>query len=628
MRLKIVILTAGLLWILWLSTTCWGAIARITSVKLTRKEGGLVVKLEGNGEMRFLLRPSYYKGDKLVLFGDIPNSYCLINGRRVWRSSNPPDERVEEVILAQHSFDPPVTRLVLLLRKEAYPEVRGGSRSLTLFLPPEEPKDERPIMDRIVTIRSEDESLGRILELLFEQYGANFILEKGVDVNQRITLNLKEVPLKVALRELLDSLGYRFEEREGGIIRVTAKGRRTVPPSSQAKPTPQPPKLAVKTFRLKYISPANLIQVLSGILPEGVKATGDETSRTIILSGDEGRIKGLEPALRRLIGELDLPPPSPPVKKEIEVKPKPVKRVFKVIYSDPEELKRIFTPLLSPHGSIEAVSASKGSFETEGPSGISGGYLILSDLPEVISSIERELKRLDRPTPQVEIRAYIIERTISDEDQMGLGWDFGYSGEKLSLGGKSPGDTGSKGFLNLRYGTLSPTEFKAVLRMVSSSSRARVLSNPSITVLEGQQARFHSGDQVGFSRVTIQQGIETVETVFKDLGVVLTVTPHVKEGRAVMLDVDIQVSDLGELTKTGEPTISTREAQTRVLVRDGETVVIGGLTSEREIRSEERLPLLGDIPLLGRLFTSHKTTSKRSEVMVFITPMIANPQDE
>ncbi|HEX30290.1 TPA: type II secretion system protein GspD, partial [Candidatus Poribacteria bacterium] len=591
------------------------------SIKLSQENGGLVVRLEGSGKMEFLLRPSYYKGDKLVLFGDIPNSYCFVNGRRRWRSLNPPDERVEKVLLAQYTFNPPVTRLVFLLSEEVYPEVRSERCSLILFFPPNEPKGDQPIMDKIVTIRSEGETLGKMLRLLFEQYGANFIVEKGVDVNQKVTLNLRDVPLRVALRELLSSLAYRFDGTDGGIIRVTA--RRSQP---QVKPSPQPPAgFAVKTFRLKYISPANIIRALSGTLPEGIKVTGDEASRTLILSGDEVGIKRLEPMVRKLIGEIDLPPPEMPVKREIEEKPKPIKRVFKIVYSDPEELKRIFTPLLSTQGKIEAITASKGGYEIKQPSNANGGYLIISDLPEVISAIGEELKKLDRPAPQVEIRAYIIERTISDEEQMGFSWNFGYRKRKLTLNGRSSEDTRSKGFLNLRYGTLSPAEFNAVLRMISSSSRARVLSNPSITVLEGQQARFHSGDQVGFSKVTIQQGIEMVETEFKDLGVVLTVTPHVKEGKAVMLVIDIQVSDLGELTKTGEPTISTREAQTEVLVRDGETLVIGGLTSERKIRSTGKTPLLGDIPLLKRLFTSHNTTSKRSEVIVFITPRIANP---
>jgi type II secretory pathway component GspD/PulD (secretin) len=617
------------------SSLCYGSTVRITSIEVSNSDEGLMVKLKGTGEMEFHLKPSYYEGDKLVVYGDIVNSYCYVNKRKVWKTLNPPDDRVERILLAQHTFDPPVTRLAFLLREEIYPEVKRDGNSLILLLPSQrpEPPPETSTMDRIVTIRSEGETLGRILMLLFEQYGANFIVEEGVDVNREITLNLRDVPLKVALRELLGSLGYRFQEIEGGIIKVMArkeeeKTEKAESPG-QSEMKPKPPRLTFKAFRLKHAPVRGTIQLLSEVIPAEIKITGDDVSRTVILTGDEGRIAELTPMIEGLLKEIDVPSPEP--QGAVEKKPEPVKKVLKVNYSDPEELKRILAPLLSPQGSLEAYAGGReqggrgSDYEVVGSGGASGGYLIISDLPEVISEVERELRELDRPTPQVEIRAYIIERMISDESQIGLDWSFGYKGKELLVQGGSSGDSGSRGFLNLKYGTLSPTDFKAVLRAISSGSNARVLSNPRITVLEGQQARFHSGDQVGFSKVTIQEGIETVETEFKDLGVVLTVSAQVKEGSAVMLDVSVQVSDLGEMTKTGEPTISTREAQTRVLVHDGDTLVIGGLTSERKIHSVEKLPLLGDIPLLGRIFSNHKTVSKKTEVMVFMTPRIIQP---
>ena len=610
---------------------------RINSIETYTREDGLIVKLKGTGKIEFRLDPGYYENNRFILYGDMPDTYCRVNGRMIWKCLTPPDKRIESIVLAQHSLSPPVTRLVFRMKEETYPDVREDGNTLIITFPPHKPEPSQiPLADRIVTIRSEGETLGRILMLLFEQYGANFIVEDGVDVNRKITLNLKDVPLKVALKELLDSLGYQFQEIDGGIIKIKPKKRegesQGTLPAQQNEVKPKPTRISVRTFHLQHISANKAVQIMSGVIPEGIRYTGDDDTRTVILSGDEGKIAELSPLVEKLLRSIDLPSAKPiKVKEE---KPEISSEIVKINYTNPEKLRDILTSLLSPLGRIEAYKegGDKGKTGRDTGSGTQaksgGGYLIISDIPEVISKIRDEVKKLDRPPSQVEIQACIIERNISDENQLGLNWSFGYEKKDLSVQGTSPGETESKGRLNIRYGTLSPTEFKAVLKAISLGSDSKILSNPRITVLERQEAKFHSGDQVGFSKVIIQQGIETVETEFRDLGVVLTVSAEVKDKDNIMLNVDIQVSDLGEMTSGGEPTISTRQAQTRVLVKDGNTLVIGGLTSDRKIKSVEKMPVLGDIPILGRLFSNYKSVSKKTEVIVFITPKVINTPSE
>ncbi|MFQ5772844.1 MAG: type II secretion system protein GspD, partial [bacterium] len=179
-----------------------------------------------------------------------------------------------------------------------------------------------------------------------------------------------------------------------------------------------------------------------------------------------------------------------------------------------------------------------------------------------------------------------------------------------------------------RYGNLPAKEFIAVLNALATRSDTRILSCPRITVLENNRAKFHSGDQIGFSQTTtnIQEGTRTVKTVFKDVGIELTASTQVKSDDIISLLVEVRVSDLGEVTPTGEPTISDRSVQTQLLVHDGDTAIIGGLTSDRTVEILKKVPVLGNIPLLGRLFSYNMRAKKKTEITLFITPRIVKTE--
>jgi len=284
------------------------------------------------------------------------------------------------------------------------------------------------------------------------------------------------------------------------------------------------------------------------------------------------------------------------------------------------------TPMLSQGGEIEPLGKSSGTGGAGGSkigTGVGyGGYLIVTDTPEVVSQIERDIAKLDLPIPQVEIQVYIVESTLSDEIELGVDWAWMRERKtKISADALS-----TEGTLKLKYGNLPAEEFTAVLTALSTKSDTKLLSCPRITVLENNQAKFHSGDQIGFSKIVIQEGIQTVETVFQDVGIELTASPQVKSNDIISLLVNVQVRDLGEVTPTGEPTISDRSGQTQLLVRDGDTAVIGGLTSDRITENVKKVPVLGNIPVLKRLFSYKKKTKKKTEMTLFITPRIVKTE--
>ena len=486
---------------------------------------------------------------------------------------------------------------------------------------------ENPVLERLVTIKSDNEELSKLFLILFKQYGANIIVDKDIDVTQKVTFNLENVPLKVALDEIMGSLGYGYKKINGNIIKIAPADKLKPPSVPITRPKP-PERLETISFTLRYAPVSKVKEILQPLISQNGKIIGDERTKSIIIMDTPETLAFLREILDETIKKLDveIPEEKPP---EPSLLPKVIKQVIRLNYADPEKLKAILMPLLSQDGKIETIEETASPKSGGGFEGIDlgtgvgrGGYLVVTDTPETVAQIEREIRKLDVPIPQVEIEAYVVETILSGELETGFDWAFSYAKNKTEISVDALGTEKGAGTLRLRYGNLSPKEFTAVLKALSNRSDTDVLASPKITVLENQQAKFHSGEQVGFSKITIQEGIQTVETIFKDVGIVLTVSPQVKEDGMISLLINVRVSSLGEATPTGEPTISNREAQTQVLVRDGDTVVIGGLSSNTSVKTVNKIPLLGDIPLLGRLFRWSKESKKKTDVTIFITPCI------
>lgn len=529
---------------------------------------------------------------------------------------------IRKITLDTEAGPPPSCKITIQLAKRVFYDISSIGGELQVSF-------ENPILDRIVTIKSDNESLGTLFLTLFKQYNANIIVDKDVEVDKKVTFNLENVPLKVALDEILGSLGCKYKEASGGILRIV-----TIPqlPSVSEEAAPLQ-KLETKFFTLRHAPVSKLREVLQLLISEDGKIIDDERTKSIIIMDTPENLAALGDTLDKIVSELDkeVPEEEKPLEQLAPPEIKLITLMRKLNYADPEELQTILTPLLSQEGKIEAFGKSGGTGGGSGGTGGTGelgasvghgGYLIVTDTPEVVSQIEREIAKLDLPIPQVEIQVYIIESTLSDEIESGVDWAR-MREKKTEI---SADALSTEGTLRLKYGNLPAEEFTAVLTALSTKSDTKLLSCPRITVLENNQANFHSGDQIGFSKIVIQEGIQTVETVFQDVGIELTVSPQVKSNDIISLLVNVQVRDLGEVTPTGEPTISDRSIQTQLLVRDGETAVIGGLISDRITENVKKVPVLGNIPVLKRLFSYKKKTKKKTEMTLFITPRIVKTE--
>jgi len=235
---------------------------------------------------------------------------------------------------------------------------------------------------------------------------------------------------------------------------------------------------------------------------------------------------------------------------------------------------------------------------------------------QMLDKIGKDLEKVDTPAPQIMIEALAVEFTDTSDLKEALGITF------TSPTGSATLDT-STGDLSYRtVGTL-PRDFQARLDALVQKGRARIRSRPRMAALNGQRADLFIGAQKFILVRYTQFGGVTEQIQGVDVGVKLQVTPWTGGTGEVTTRIEPEVSNISEVDPvTGLPVLSTRRAETTVRVKDGETVVIGGLVLKQEFSTKRKVPILGDIPFLGYAFRSSSKSITDSELAIFITPHI------
>ncbi len=250
--------------------------------------------------------------------------------------------------------------------------------------------------------------------------------------------------------------------------------------------------------------------------------------------------------------------------------------------------------------------------------------------------IEAALRRLDLAPTQVLIEASILEVTLNDETKFGLQWFFegglggGYSGSGLltdrasqNLGRTVPGFSYSI--------TNAAGQVRAVLNALATKSLVNVISSPSVMVLDNHTATIHVGDQqpIRSSSTVTDGGVTTTSIQYKDTGVMLQVTPSANAGGMVSMTIKQSVTDVGSMDEaTGQRSFNQREMASKVAVRTGETVILGGLIRDSDNNGKQGIPWLVDVPVLGHLFGTTTTGTKRTELLVMITPRVVQSDQQ
>uniref|UniRef100_A0A7C6AA95 AMIN domain-containing protein n=1 Tax=candidate division WOR-3 bacterium TaxID=2052148 RepID=A0A7C6AA95_UNCW3 len=316
-----------------------------------------------------------------------------------------------------------------------------------------------------------------------------------------------------------------------------------------------------------------------------------------------------------------------PLKKEVPGEL--LSKVFELEYSEAQDIKDALKRVISSDGNIE-ISYRR---VADGGGSKRSAVLVVTDRAENLKQVEEMLQSLDSPPPQILITAKLIETTQSAQDLFGTNWTIsaiasGQIPEKVKEGGPVAMPIVIN---NILFGTIDLSKMAAVLSFLQTRNNGRLLCEPQITTLDNQTAEIELSTKYPQPTVVTnpQTGAQSVSWTQLSIPIKLTVTPHVTTDGSIYTSIEVQVDAItgwiaAPLTQGGQqPIVSSRSAKTQVSCKVGEVIVIGGLTKDEVTRIRTPIPILGHIPILGRLlFSSTDTRTAKNNLIIFITPQV------
>jgi general secretion pathway protein D len=357
-----------------------------------------------------------------------------------------------------------------------------------------------------------------------------------------------------------------------------------------------------------------------------INLSADERSNSILLSGDPGK----RAQVKRLIQQMDT-----------EISGEGNTQVFYLQYANAKEvapiLKSIAQSVLKDQKD-QATSFSVEAAET-------ANALVVNAPPGLSNSLRSVIDKLDVRRAQVLVEALVVEVSSEVTNDLGVIWGTdnlgklegsgGFAGVN-SLGGLSnaaisvetPGvSTGALPFAGLTLGYYTGGNLQAAIRALSANNQANVLSTPTVVAIDnepasllvGQNVPLITGQSTGPASET-DNPFTTIER--KDIGISLEITPRINQGDTITLDIKQKVESIDRSVTAADIVTSKREIDTKALIKDDGILVLGGLISDDQSQGNQKVPILGDLPLIGKLFSSNSNNRTKKNLMVFIHPVI------
>lgn len=463
--------------------------------------------------------------------------------------------------------------------------------------------------DRL-TLELQGVSVFDVFKILSKKSGLNIVA--GKNVQGQVSIFLQDVPVKDALKTILQSQGLASVE-EDGIIKVVTEEeylRKYGRPYGDARVT--------KSFNLNYAS----ADLLSPKLAEGKTAYGKITvevrTNTLVIT----ELPSVLIEMEKIIQESDRP-------QETEV--------FRLNYTDAEDLEPKIKTFME---------GTSGKFEIDKRT----NRIIASDIPSRIGRLRALVEAFDVKTAQVLIDAKIVEVQLSDENRKGINWQkiFNDVGQfdRVSIGlplTVSP-PAGVSSLSTLTLGS-DDNDLQIVLELLERVGKTNLLSSPRLMVMDNEEANLAVATREPYVSQTVVQTTNSTNTAdnvqFVDVGVTLKVQPRISRNKFVEMKIKPEVSSSSRslelegvaqgsnttFTRTRIPIVTTQGLETTVQIKSGHTLVIGGLIQDRQSKQASRVPILGDLPVVGRAFESNSDDFTKTELVVFLTPRIVDPAE-
>lgn len=440
----------------------------------------------------------------------------------------------------------------------------------------------------------------------------NLNLMLANDISGEVTVLFSDVSIEEAFNTLIRSFNLTFSW-DGTILRIF---------KSENAP------LVTRIFNIRNTTASSVKERIDKVLlSEKGKSEVDLRTNALIITDTSATLE----KINSLLPQIDVR------EAEVEITARPITEVFYLDYVDAAVLQQPIQTI-AKEAVIQSFSSSQASQAGAAGGGTTTGrqdMMIITDTPNNLERIREIIEKLDIAPMQVTIDAQIYEIDLNEEERLGINWQkqipIAGTSESVFDMSISPEESTAGGTGVFRFGSLSVNQFRALLAMLKTHSFAKVLSNPVITTLNNRQANITVGQAIPYvsaSQVNAETGQVTNTISQANANISLQVTPSVTGNDEVFLDINPTISSVLGFTTLGgnsTPNLSNRTAQTQVIVRNNHTIVIGGMIKTDKSDSISKVPFLGDLPGIGKLFQKKTTKETRTELIIFITPHIVRP---
>ena len=356
-----------------------------------------------------------------------------------------------------------------------------------------------------------------------------------------------------------------------------------------------------KTIRLNYAKPANVMNVINTLKSDVGKIVSDDSTGTIIITDAPQTVRVIEDT----IAQLDQPLES---------------AVFDINYAKSADIKSYLNDLITP-GLGQVIIDERSA------------KVVVTDLPQRLARIKRLMEEFDEQSRQVLISGEIVEVVFDDQFQSGVTWEtiFTQAGEqKLDLIGNFPVSSTLSSYGKINLGVLANDNYNVILTLLDQYSTTRVVTRPRIVAVNKEEAKLLVGTREAYVTSSQSQAETTTVTSesvqFIDVGVKLSVVPTIGSDGFITMKIKPEVSTVTDTLTTPAgsivPIVSTSQAETVVKIKSGYTLVLTGLMKTEDTDTSTGIPKLNRVPIVGSLFGSQNKETKKSELVVFITPTI------
>ncbi|MCM8782154.1 MAG: hypothetical protein NC828_03795 [Candidatus Omnitrophica bacterium] len=459
-----------------------------------------------------------------------------------------------------------------------------------------------------ITLDFKDVDIQSVLRILSDKGNVNIVA--GKDVVGTVTIRLVDVSWRRALDVILKTYGYGYEWISDKVIMVSTLEKIAQRRKSQEEAEAVEP-IDTQIFVLNFSRAEDIKKAIENLVSQKGKINLENRTNSIIISDTKSNLKKIE----EVIKGLDKVTPQVMIEAKI----------IEATLGTADKLGIDWTMKITAGGAKRPTTLPFSRWSTDHEFLGKNMYPIPKHetKSEYVEDMTQWIANPNATGPEdAYVHPYIKKITVTSDFPFTGGET--YSPNSPIKFSSFPGATADQ----FTFGTLDFSQFQAVLEVLKSRADTKIVSNPRITTLNNQEANIIVGTVVPIPTYSYSTESGTrVISGYQDqrIGVKLTVTPNINEQSYITLNIKPNVEEIAGWTGPGNerPIISTRGAEAKVMIKDGQTLVMGGLISEKKIKSDKKVPFLGDLPIIGTLlFTKKSETVDKTDLLIFITPRI------